>query len=414
MPGIYIHIPFCKQACHYCDFHFSTSLKNKEAFLSALKKEISFQKDYFSLINQQEKKPSDYPSRLSTVYFGGGTPSLLSQKEILEIFEELNRYFSIDEKAEVTLEANPDDLTREKIAEIKSTPVNRLSIGIQSFSDTDLNLLNRAHNPAQAVESVKSAQDAGFENITIDLIYGIPTLSNEQWKKNLEIAFSLNVPHISAYSLTVEPKTALASFIKKGKIENIDDDRALQQFEMLISEMEKNNFIHYEISNFCKRISVPPEKEEIPGALNSPAKKVLPYEKDLGWASKHNSSYWRDQHYLGLGPSAHSYNGSSRQWNAANNTLYIKSLEKNELNFEREILTGKDKYNEYILTSLRTIWGCDLDLVKTGFGEKIAGHLLKNAQPYILQNRLNKNDTVLTLTQSGKFIADKIARDLFL
>lgn len=383
MPGIYIHIPFCKQACHYCDFHFSTSLKNKGAFLSALKKEIFLQRDYFSPPSSPEKKPA---RPLSTVYFGGGTPSLLSQKEILEIFDELNRYFTIDEEAEVTLEANPDDLTKEKIAEIKNTPVNRLSIGIQSFSDTDLKLLNRAHNSGEAIESVRYAQEAGFENITIDLIYGIPTLSNEQWKKNLETAFSLNVPHISAYCLTVEPKTALADFIKKGRVKSMDEEKALRQFEMLVNEMEKNNFIHYEISNFCKE----------------------------GFYSKHNSSYWKNEHYLGLGPSAHSYNGNMRQWNTANNNLYIKALEKNDLSYEQEALTEKDKYNEYVLTSLRTAWGCDLELVKNKFGETVTGHLLKNAQPYILQNYLAENDAVLTLTKNGKFIADKITRDLFL
>lgn len=391
MSGIYIHIPFCKQACHYCDFHFSTSLKNKESFLSALKKEIALQKNYLSSLPVTSKTINH---EIQTVYFGGGTPSLLSQKEIIEIFDELNKYFQIDKNAEITLEANPDDLTREKITEIRNTPVNRLSIGIQSFSDTDLKLLNRAHNSTEAIASVQQAQNAGFENISIDLIYGIPTLSNKQWKKNLEITFSLNIPHISAYCLTVEPKTALASFIKKGKIKNIEEEKSVQHFEMLMEEMKKNNFIHYEISNFCKRTS-------------------FPAGKDLAWASKHNSSYWRDEHYLGIGPSAHSYNGVSRQWNTANNNLYIKSLEKNELCFEKEILAEETRYNEYILTSLRTMWGCDPVLVEKNFGNRFTEHLLKNAQPYISQNYLLKNNTILTLSNSGKFIADKIASDLF-
>ena len=379
MPGIYLHIPFCKQACHYCDFHFSTSLKNKKTFLSALKKEISIRKNYFG------NNGRDGACLISTIYFGGGTPSILSHKEILEIFDELNKHFSIDKNAEITLEANPDDLTKEKIIELKNTPVNRLSIGIQSFSDEDLKLMNRAHNSIEAIESVRSAQEVGFENISIDLIYGTPTLSNEQWEKNLEIAISLGVPHISAYCLTIESKTALADFIKKGKVKNVDEEKAVKQFEILMDEMGKNNLIHYEISNFSK----------------------------VGFFSKHNSSYWKGEHYLGLGPSAHSYNGDARQWNKANNNLYIKGLEKSELMFEKEILTEKDKYNEYVLTSLRTIWGCDLKTVKNNFGDKFLQHLLKNAQPYFLQNNISENDHILTLTKSGKFVSDKIVRDLF-
>jgi oxygen-independent coproporphyrinogen III oxidase len=369
MPGIYIHIPFCKQACHYCDFHFSTSLKNKEDFLLALKKEILLQKDYLS-----PAAPSSKPV-IQSIYFGGGTPSLLSEKDILGIFDTLNLYFAIEKNAEITLEANPDDLTEEKIRELKNTPVNRLSIGIQSFSDTELKLLNRAHNSSEAVASVRYAQKAGFDNITIDLIYGIQTLTNEQWEKNLDTAFSLEVPHISAYCLTVEPKTALSAFIKKGKLKNVDEEKS-----------ERNNFIQYEISNFCK----------------------------VNYYSRHNSSYWKNEPYLGLGPSAHSYNGSSRQWNIANNNIYIKSLENNELTFEKEVLTKEIKHNEYILTSLRTTWGCDTAYVKKGFGEEYLRHLLKRAEPYISQNCLSENGGILTLTNSGKFIADRIASDLFI
>lgn len=425
MSGIYIHIPFCKQACHYCDFHFSTSLKNKGPFLSALKKEITLQKNYFKNApisahhsfshSHSDLKGSSFTLakrqtfQVKSVYFGGGTPSLLSQKEILEIFDALNKYFSIDKNAEITLEANPDDLTKEKITELKNTPVNRLSIGIQSFYNDDLKLMNRAHNSIEAIESVKAAQDAGFENISIDLIYGTPTLTNEQWKKNLDIAFSLHVPHISSYCLTVEPKTALANFIKNGKVGQtsggglsqpvqwiMDDEKAAQQFEILIDQMEKDNFIHYEISNFSKD----------------------------GFFAKHNSSYWKGEHYLGLGPSAHSYNGNSRQWNIANNNFYIKALDLRQaqvdLNpasqmvwFEKEILTEKDKYNEYVLTSLRTMWGCDLNAVKNNFGDTFLNHLLKNAEPYILQKNLLRNENILILAKSGKFISDKIVRDLF-
>lgn len=384
MSGIYIHIPFCRQACHYCDFHFSTQLKNKEAFLSALHKEIGLRKNYLNPF--ETALPESHGMR--SVYFGGGTPSLLSYREIMDIFDELGKFFTIEKNAEITLEANPDDLPKDKLDELRSTPVNRLSIGIQSFSDADLQFMNRAHTADEAIRSVNLARDTGFENISIDLIYGMPTLSNEQWYKNLTTAFSLGVPHISAYCLTVEPQTALASFIKKGKAKNVDDEKAAQQFEILMDEMGKQNFLQYEISNFCK--------------------------STMGnWEGQHNSSYWHGEPYLGLGPSAHSYNGNSRQWNISNNNIYINALAKNELNFEREILSEKDKYNEYILTSLRTIRGCNLKTVADNFGKKLVNHVLKNIQPYILQNEIQLSGHILTLTKNGKFISDKIVRDLF-
>lgn len=377
MSGIYIHIPFCKQACHYCDFHFSTSLKNKEAFLQALRKEIVLQKDYLG------------GDIINTIYFGGGTPSLLSQTELMNIFDDLHQYYTISSDAEITLEANPDDLSITKIKEFKNTPVNRLSIGIQSFYDEDLKLMNRAHKSKEALRVVKDLQDNSFENITIDLIYGIPTLSHKNWATNLQTAFDLEVKHISAYCLTVEPKTALAHLVKEGKIKNVDDQNSAEQFEIMLHEMRKNNFEQYEISNFCKDSCY----------------------------SKHNSNYWRKVPYLGIGPSAHSYNGTSRQWNVANNAIYIRSLEpqtdKEDTRFEKETLTTPQHYNEYILTTLRTMWGSDLKYMEENFGNNYLLHCLKEANTYFLSGDIKKENDTLFLTDKGKLIADKIASDLF-
>lgn len=373
MAGIYIHIPFCKQACNYCDFHFSTSLKNKEALLHALNKEIELQKDYLET------------KRISTVYFGGGTPSLLEQTELMRIFDSLNKYFEIDSDAEITLEANPDDLTKNKIRELRSTPINRLSIGIQSFYDEDLKLMNRAHNSQEAISAVKGAQDADFENITIDLIYGIPGLTEHRWRNNLQNAFLLDVKHISAYCLTVEPKTVLAHQVKTGIIKNVDELQSSEQFEIMLEAMKKNNFVQYEISNFCKDDQY----------------------------SRHNSNYWLKEKYLGLGPSAHSFNGESRQWNISNNALYIKSLENNAIDFELEQLNIDQRYNEYILTSLRTMWGSDLERIGSDFGNDFKSHCLKEAQKYIETADITIETNTLFLTDKGKLIADKIASDLF-
>jgi len=381
MSGIYIHIPFCKQACYYCDFHFSTSLKNKDAFLNALKKEIELQKNYLN------------GATVNTLYFGGGTPSLLSEQELMTIFETLHTHFTIAPDAEITLEANPDDLTEPQIQHLKNTPINRLSIGIQSFYDEDLKLMNRAHTAHEALHVVKTAQQHGFENITIDLIYGIPTLTNERWQNNLDTAFDLQVKHISAYCLTVEDKTALAKFVKTGKIKNVDEQQCAEQFEMMLKAMNNKGFQQYEISNFCKD----------------------------NFYSKHNSNYWLKQHYLGLGPSAHSYNGITRQWNISNNALYIQSIEKGQLNYTEEMLTTNQRYNEYVLTSLRTMWGINLKHVEQVFGENYLAHCLKEANIYILKNQIVKNhspytegdETHLFLTDSGKLFADKIASDLF-
>jgi len=374
MAGIYLHIPFCKQACHYCDFHFSTSLKNKDAFLSSLKKEIELQSKYLN------------SEKISTVYFGGGTPSLLNVPELMAIFETLNKHFDIEENAEITLEANPDDLTNEKISDLASTPVNRLSIGIQSFQDQDLKWMNRAHTSDEALRSVKYAQQKGFENISIDLMYGLPTLTEHQWRNNLQIAFALDVKHISAYCLTVESGTALGHDVKAGKTKIADEQESVKQFEIMLKAMNDSEFIQYEISNFCKE----------------------------GFYSKHNSNYWLKERYLGLGPSAHSFNGATRQWNVSNNSIYIRSLEKNELNFEKEELTKEQQYNEYILTSLRTIWGTSLDQIKENYGNKLAENCLKVSAKYISSNDIELINNKLILTNKGKLFADKIAGDLFI
>jgi oxygen-independent coproporphyrinogen III oxidase len=374
MSGIYIHIPFCLQACHYCDFHFSTSLKNKEAFLNALRTEMLLRKSYLSK-----------PEKIETIYFGGGTPSLLNNEELLRIFDTLFTHYEVDAKAEITLEANPEDLSKEKISSLKNTPINRFSIGVQSFFDSDLKFMNRAHSAQKAISAVKTAQDAGFENITIDLIYGTPTLTDENWKSNLHTAFELDVKHISAYCLTVEEKTALNTFIKTGKVKNVDEEQSAQQFEILVELMKQNNFIQYEISNFAQ----------------------------ADFFSQHNSNYWKQKEYIGFGPSAHSYDGASRQWNIRNNSLYIQELEKGKLNFEKEVLTTDQNFNEYIMTSLRTIWGTDLKHIEKRFGTLYLEHLIKESKKYVSSKHLNQHNSLLQLSEAGKLIADKIASDLF-
>ncbi len=373
MAGIYIHIPFCKLACHYCDFHFSTSLQNKPAFLKALIREMQLRSEYLN------------GAGVDTVYLGGGTPSLLSGKELNLIFNELHCHFNLAPDAEITLEANPDDLTESKLGELKASPVNRLSIGIQSFREEDLKLMNRAHTAPEAQACVKLAQDKGFSNISIDLIYGIPGLTEEAWRQNLHRATALEVGHISSYCLTVEPRTALASFVKKGIVPPMNDELGAAHFRILKEEMSWNNFMHYEISNFAQN----------------------------GFVSKHNSNYWKGIHYLGLGPSAHSFNGHSRQWNISNNNVYIRSLEKGELNFEVETLSPGQQYNEYVMTSLRTIWGCDLNHIRNHFGQKMLEHCNEEAEFYIHSGSLVQKGNVLLLSDEGMLIADRISGDLF-
>ncbi|MGE0635853.1 MAG: radical SAM family heme chaperone HemW [Bacteroidia bacterium] len=374
MAGIYIHIPFCKQACSYCDFHFSTSLKSKDAFVLSLIREIELQKNYLGK-----------DAIIETIYLGGGTPSLLSAEEIDKIFKTLYDNFSIAKNAEITLEANPDDLNKTKLQELKSSPVNRLSIGIQSFFEDDLKLMNRAHTAEHAENCIKESKRAGFENITVDLIYGTPGLNNENWKKNLAKVFSYDIPHLSSYSLTVEQKTPLESHIKKGKVKPVDEEQSAEQFLILMEETTKNGYEHYEISNFCKP----------------------------GFHSRHNSNYWKGVKYLGLGPSAHSFDGHSRQWNVSNNFRYIQSIAENKIPSEKETLTTEQKFNEYMMTGLRTSTGISLEKVHTEFGENYLSKLLTEAKNYLECSKIILKGNHLILTNSGKLIADRISSDFF-
>ncbi len=372
MAGIYIHIPFCKQACHYCDFHFSTSLKHGNELVAALTREIKLQKEYFG------------GETIETIYFGGGTPSLLREAEVSLLLNTITNIHPVASDAEITLEANPDDLSKEKLKELRQTPINRFSIGLQSFFDDDLQWMNRVHRGAEAEASVKRTQDAGFENITVDLIYGFPLLTDKKWKANLDKVFELAVPHVSAYSMTVEPRTALASFIKQKKQPAMNDEQSAAQFVTMVDAMEKNGFEHYEISNFSK-----------PGAN-----------------SRHNSNYWKGVKYLGIGPSAHSYNGQTRQWNIANNAKYIQALEKGAIPAEVEELTETNRLNEYIMTSLRTTWGLDIDKLNA-IAVASANELLIEAVPFFDRGWLTQQDNVIYLTKVGKLYADHIASELF-
>ncbi|MGB5419429.1 radical SAM family heme chaperone HemW [Algibacter sp.] len=372
MAGIYIHIPFCKQACHYCDFHFSTSLKKKEELIQCIVKELELRQDEFK------------NEIVETIYFGGGTPSLLTKDELNELIDAVYKYYKVIENPEITLEANPDDLTKYIIFQLSKSPINRLSIGIQSFYERDLKLMNRAHNASEAKTCLEEAT-RHFDNISVDLIYGIPGLTNKEWIANIETALSFNVPHISCYALTVEPKTALETFIKKGIIANVDDDLAQEQFHMLVEKLEGSGFINYELSNFGK-----PE-----------------------YFSKNNSAYWLGKSYLGIGPSAHSYNGDQRGWNVSNNTKYIKSIQNNVLPLEIETLSITDKFNEYIMTGLRTVWGVSLIKIEKDFGETYLKYLLQQAEIYIQQHLLYIEDNKLLTTKKGKFLSDGIASSLF-
>lgn len=373
MSGIYIHIPFCKQACHYCDFHFSTSLKKKDEMILALAKEIQLRKSEF----QDEI--------VETIYFGGGTPSILSIEDLRFLIDEIYRNYKVVENPEITVEANPDDLTENRIIELSKNKVNRLSIGIQSFFEDDLQLMNRAHNAEEAKKCLETATQY-FDNISIDLIYGVPEMSNEKWLQNIETALSFGVPHISSYALTVEPKTALHSFIQKGIIPQPDDEVAQEHFHILVDKLSENGFIHYELSNFGKE----------------------------NYFSKNNSSYWLGKKYIGIGPSAHSYDGKNRGWNISNNSLYIKSIQENKLPIEIETLTKTDRYNEYIMTGLRTIWGVSLERVEQEFGKSYLDYLNRQAAKFIEDHLLFVDDNILRTTKKGKFLSDGIASDLFL
>jgi oxygen-independent coproporphyrinogen III oxidase len=380
MSGIYIHIPFCKQACHYCDFHFSTNMKKKEEMVLALAKEIEMRSKTSNF-----QLPTSSPEIIETIYFGGGTPSILSVEDLRFLIDSVYKNYKVVENPEITVEANPDDLTENQIIELSKNKVNRLSIGIQSFFEDDLKLMNRAHNSEEAKKCLETATQY-FDNISIDLIYGIPEMSNEKWLQNIEMALSFGVPHISSYALTVEPKTALHSFIQKGIIPQPDDEVAQEHFQILVDKLSENGFIHYELSNFGKE----------------------------NYFSKNNSSYWLGKKYIGIGPSAHSYDGKNRGWNISNNSLYIKSIQENKLPIEMETLTKTDRYNEYIMTGLRTIWGVSLKRIEEEFGKTYLDYLNQQAAKFIEDHLLFVDENILRTTKKGKFLSDGIASDLFL
>ncbi|MBE7696973.1 radical SAM family heme chaperone HemW [Tenacibaculum finnmarkense] len=372
MAGIYIHIPFCKQSCFYCDFHFSTSLKKKDELISCLITELEIRKN--ELQNEL----------IETIYFGGGTPSLLSSEEITSLLNAIYKHYKVIENPEITLEANPDDLSEEKILELANSPINRLSIGVQSFFEEDLKSMNRAHNSKEAKECLSIATRY-FDNITVDLIYGVPDMSNERWKENLQISFDFGVNHISSYALTVEPKTVLDSFVKNGKYPEPDETEAKEHFDILVAETAKNGFVHYEISNFGK-----------------PA-----------YFSKHNTSYWLGKKYIGIGPSAHSFSKTHRSWNIANNAKYIKELQEGKLPNEQEELSEEDQFNEYLMTGLRTIWGVSLAEIQANFKACFKDDLLKSSEKFIAEGLLIIENNTLKTTPKGKFLADGLASELF-
>jgi len=373
MSGIYIHVPFCKQACYYCDFHFSTNLAKKNQLILALEQELILRKESFK--NEE----------IGTIYFGGGTPSLLQTAEIEHLVEAVYRNYKVIETPEITLEANPDDLSVTKIKELSDSSINRLSIGIQSFFDQDLKLMNRAHNENEAALCLSEAKKH-FDNISIDLIYGIPGMTNARWEENIAKALSYSLPHISSYALTVEPKTALKAFIEKGVIPDVDDEIAQQQFYLMLDLLEAEGYENYEISNFGKK----------------------------GYFSKNNTAYWQGKKYMGIGPSAHSYNGIKRGWNISNNSKYIKSINQKLLPLEEETLTKTDRYNEYIMTGLRTIWGISLYKIQKEFGNSYYEYLLRQSDKYIKEEMLSIDGDKIFVTKKGKFLCDGIASDLFM
>lgn len=373
MSGIYIHIPFCKQACHYCNFHFSTSLKYKDNFIDALVKEIELTSVYEDL------------SAIETVYFGGGTPSIIEINDINKILEAIRRKWIIANNAEITLEANPDDISSHKLKQWKEGGINRLSVGIQSFNEEELKWMNRAHTAAESLECIDEIIAAGFHNFSIDLIYGSPLLSNEQWKQNVDIVIEKKIPHISCYALTVETKTALDKMIQLKKKQPVDAEKQAEQFLLLMQWMKDAGYEHYEISNYA-----------------------LP-----GFRSKHNSSYWNEKKYYGFGPSAHAYDGKIRSWNIANNIQYIKALQNGQLPNEKETLTPTQQLNEYIMTSLRTMEGIDLKKMEERFGSSNKEKLIHQAQKHIAACNAFKKDDKIILTDVGKLFADGIAADLF-
>lgn len=374
MAGIYIHIPFCKQACFYCNFHFSTVLQYKERLVKAIAKELFLRKD------ECKGKP------IETIYFGGGTPSLLSIAEIESLFEVIFKHYDLSNLKECTLEGNPDDLSFEFLKSLNQTPVNRLSIGIQSFDDLHLRFMNRAHKANEAIAAVKLSQDVGFDSISIDLIYGLPNMDINSWESNLSTAFDLNIQHLSSYCLTIEPKTVFGNKASKGTLSIPNDDLTSTHFLSLIQHSEKAGFEHYEISNFA-----------LPGKY-----------------AVHNTNYWKGIPYLGVGPGAHSFSPGKRQWNVAHNQHYIKAIENNLLPSTQELLTENEAYNEFIMTGLRTQWGVDLILLEKLFGSNRKDYCIKEIKKYIESGQVILAGNHLLLSKEGKFLADGIAASTFI
>ncbi len=373
MAGIYIHIPFCRQQCSYCDFHFSTTFhKYRERMITAMSKELKERSNY---LNNEV---------IETIYFGGGTPSLLSKEELSVFLDQIHEQFEVTEDAEVSLEANPDDCSESNLQEWKSTGINRLSIGIQSFKSSDLEWMNRAHTTEEAERCVALAQKVGFENITVDLMYGLPELSPDEWQNHIQKVIDWGVPHISSYCLTVEENTLLDRRVKSGELKVATDEEESRQFETLVAMLEVAGIEQYEISNFSKP----------------------------GFESKHNSNYWKGVQYLGIGPSAHSFQGASRQWNVANNSLYMKAIENGTSFYEEEVLSKADRFNELILTGLRTIYGVSLDQLSQiqEFPKDFSDHI----KQFVKQGWMEEKDNRLYLTREGRLRADFIASELFI
>ena len=373
MSGIYIHIPFCAKKCFYCDFYTVQSAKYKNEFLDAIFSEIKLRKNYLN------------NDTLKTIYFGGGTPSQIKTYEIEKIINEIMKFHRVPEDAEITVELNPDDVDEKYVTELRKTSVNRISIGLQSFFDDDLKLMNRRHNACENEKAVKLLQDAGYSNISGDLIYGLPGLSPAKWKENLNCFFALNIPHLSAYHLTYEPNTVFHNYLKKGKIKEIPEESSEEQFLLLCTETKKNSFIHYETSNFAKE----------------------------GFYSKHNTAYWQQENYLGLGPAAHSYNGKSRQFNVKSLSKYIERIKQKNKFYETEILSVTDKYNDYLITSLRTIRGVDLNYINGTFGTGYSDYIIKQSEDLINKGYIIKENNKIYITKKGKFIEDNLLEKLF-
>ena len=372
MAGIYIHIPFCKQSCHYCNFHFSTSTKNKDEVLDAIENEI-------------KQKGQATNESISTIYFGGGTPSILDVNEINSIIKRIYKEFNVESEAEITIEANPDDLNKEKIINLSLTEINRLSIGVQSFIDKELKIMNRAHDSKKALNSIEISKKY-FNNISIDLMYGVPESTLESWTHNLDTVSQFDINHISSYALTLEPKTALESFVRKLIVDMPEEGLVYDQYNLINKKLEPLGFINYEVCSFAKE----------------------------NFFSKNNSAYWLRKKYIGIGPSAHSFDGKSRSWNISNNKKYIDQIKKGKSFYKKEKLSKVDQYNEYVMTGFRTIWGVSANFIENNFNSKFKNYFTDRIQKHIDQKNIIVKDDIYTTTNEGRFLADGISSDLFL